>query len=48
MYQAAAAFRTMHDQPASRPLTVLQLLPALENGGAERSALEVARALVAA
>lgn len=50
MYQApaAAAFRTMHDQPASRPMTVLQLLPALENGGAERSALEVARALVAA
>lgn len=50
MYQApaAAAFRTMPDQPASRPLTVLQLLPALENGGAERSTLEIARALVAA
>lgn len=33
---------------APRRLTVVQLLPALENGGAERSALEVARALVAA
>ncbi|MGH8215378.1 MAG: glycosyltransferase [Rhodanobacteraceae bacterium] len=32
----------------SRHLTVVQLLPALENGGAERSTLEVARALVAA
>lgn len=31
-----------------RRLTVVQLLPALEAGGAERSALEVARALVAA
>ncbi|MFI4969103.1 MAG: glycosyltransferase [Lysobacterales bacterium] len=31
-----------------RALTVIQLLPALEAGGAERSALEVARALVAA
>lgn len=31
-----------------RRLTVVQLLPALENGGAERSALEVSRALVAA
>lgn len=30
-----------------RSLTVLQLLPALEAGGAERSALEIARALVA-
>lgn len=30
-----------------RSLTVMQLLPALEAGGAERSALEVARALVA-
>ena len=29
-------------------LTVVQLLPALENGGAERSTLEVSRALVAA
>ncbi|MGH8190857.1 MAG: glycosyltransferase [Rhodanobacteraceae bacterium] len=35
-------------EPASRPLAVVQLLPALENGGAERSTLEVARALVAA
>jgi glycosyltransferase involved in cell wall biosynthesis len=36
--------------PAAKPrrLTVVQLLPALENGGAERSTLEVARALVAA
>ncbi len=36
--------------PAANPrrLTVVQLLPALENGGAERSTLEVARALVAA
>lgn len=33
---------------AERRLTVVQLLPALEAGGAERSALEVARALVAA
>ena len=32
----------------SRRLTVVQLLPALENGGAERSTLEVAQALVAA
>ena len=30
------------------PLTVVQLLPALASGGAERSALEIARALVAA
>lgn len=30
-----------------RSLTVMQLLPALEAGGAERSALEIARALVA-
>ena len=29
-----------------RPLTVLQLLPALEGGGVERGTLEVARALV--
>ena len=33
---------------APRRLTVVQLLPALENGGAERSTLEVSRALVAA
>lgn len=32
----------------ARRLAVVQLLPALENGGAERSTLEVARALVAA
>ena len=31
-----------------RALTVVQLVPALEAGGAERSALEIARALVAA
>ncbi|HEU4855934.1 MAG TPA: glycosyltransferase [Rhodanobacteraceae bacterium] len=37
-------------EPAASPsrLTVVQLLPALENGGAERSALEVSRALVEA
>ncbi|MBS0432863.1 MAG: glycosyltransferase [Proteobacteria bacterium] len=34
--------------PPSRPLTVVQLMPAMESGGAERSTLEVARALVAA
>jgi glycosyltransferase involved in cell wall biosynthesis len=32
----------------TRPLTVLQLLPALESGGVERSALEIADALVRA
>lgn len=32
----------------ARGLTVMQLLPALESGGAERSAVEIARALVAA
>lgn len=31
-----------------RPLTVVQLIPALHSGGAERSALEIARALVTA
>ncbi|WP_300618248.1 glycosyltransferase [Dokdonella sp.] len=31
----------------SRPLTVVQLVPALDAGGAERSTLEIARALVA-
>ena len=31
----------------SRPLTVVQLLPALEAGGVERGTLEIARALVA-
>jgi glycosyltransferase involved in cell wall biosynthesis len=37
-------------EPAATPrhFTVVQLLPALENGGAERSALEVSRALVVA
>lgn len=32
----------------ARRLTVVQLIPALQSGGAERSALEIARALVAA
>ena len=32
----------------ARSLTVVQLIPALQSGGAERSALEIARALVAA
>ncbi|WP_242166178.1 glycosyltransferase [Lysobacter sp. M15] len=32
----------------TRPLTVVQLLPALETGGVERSALEIAAALVGA
>ncbi|MET0332177.1 MAG: glycosyltransferase, partial [Dyella sp.] len=31
-----------------RPLTVVQLIPAMHSGGAERSALEIARVLVAA
>ncbi|WP_049623093.1 glycosyltransferase [Frateuria defendens] len=34
--------------PAPRSLTIVQLIPALQSGGAERSTLEVARALVAA
>jgi glycosyltransferase involved in cell wall biosynthesis len=34
--------------PTPRRLTVVQLVPALENGGAERSTLEVSRALVSA
>lgn len=41
------AFVTEPAAPA-RHLTVVQLLPALENGGAERSTLEISRALVAA
>ncbi|TAN00303.1 MAG: glycosyltransferase [Rhodanobacteraceae bacterium] len=41
------AFVTEPAAPARR-LTVVQLLPALENGGAERSTLEISRALVAA
>ncbi len=46
----AAALQGHVTEPASalRPMTVVQLLPALENGGAERSALEVSRGLVAA
>ena len=35
-------------EPARRRLTVVQLLPALENGGAELSTLEIARALIRA
>jgi glycosyltransferase involved in cell wall biosynthesis len=35
-------------ESTSRPLTVVQLIPALHSGGAERSALEIARALVEA
>ena len=31
--------------PVGRPLTVMQLLPALESGGVERSTLEIAQAL---
>ena len=39
----------MASRPASiRPLTVVQLLPALESGGVERSTLEIAQALVEA
>jgi len=34
--------------PATRPLTVLQVLPALHSGGVERGTLDIARALVAA
>ncbi|EQD61461.1 hypothetical protein B1A_09697, partial [mine drainage metagenome] len=33
---------------AAQRLTVVQLIPALDSGGAERSTLEIARALVAA
>lgn len=39
------------DTPAARsstPMTVIQLMPAMHSGGAERSTLEIARALVAA
>ncbi len=45
---------TRSDQPSGsapekgRSLSVVQLVPALESGGAERSTLEIARALVAA
>ncbi|WP_407275560.1 glycosyltransferase family 4 protein [Halothiobacillus sp. DCM-1] len=34
--------------PPPRPLTVMQLLPALESGGVERGTLEIAEALIAA
>ncbi len=39
---------TTSDPIAGRALTVVQLVPALESGGAERSALEIAHALVMA
>jgi glycosyltransferase involved in cell wall biosynthesis len=39
---------TVDESSVSRALTVVQLLPAMHSGGAERSALEVGRALVAA
>ncbi|HEX7368975.1 MAG TPA: glycosyltransferase [Rhodanobacteraceae bacterium] len=44
------ALQEFEIEPVATPrrLTVVQLLPALENGGAERSTLEVSRALVAA
>ncbi len=47
---AAPVLQEFVTEPAPMPrrLTVVQLLPALENGGAERSALEVSRALVSA
>ena len=38
----------LHEQIRMRRLTVLQLLPALESGGVERSTLEIAEALVRA
>ena len=34
--------------PNAVPLSVLQVIPALEAGGAERTAVDVARAVVAA
>ncbi|TAN05976.1 MAG: glycosyltransferase [Rhodanobacteraceae bacterium] len=47
---ARSALQELVTEPVANPhrLTVVQLLPALDNGGAERSALEVSRALVAA
>jgi glycosyltransferase involved in cell wall biosynthesis len=42
------SFLAPEPTPVAQPLTVVQLIPALQNGGAERSALEIARALVAA
>ncbi|MGH8183521.1 MAG: glycosyltransferase [Rhodanobacteraceae bacterium] len=46
----ASATQEFVTAPAATPrrLTVVQILPALENGGAERSTLEVSSALVAA
>jgi glycosyltransferase involved in cell wall biosynthesis len=46
--QVSLAVPSMADSPTpqSRPLTVVQLVPAMESGGAERSTLEIARALV--
>jgi glycosyltransferase involved in cell wall biosynthesis len=49
MLTAVALQGPVPESAAAQPrLTVVQLLPALENGGAERSALEISRALVAA
>lgn len=38
----------MSQQPTSKPLTVVQILPALNSGGVERGTCDFARALVAA
>jgi glycosyltransferase involved in cell wall biosynthesis len=47
MFDAPNPQGTMTDRESPpKPLTVVQLVPALENGGAERSSLEIARALV--
>lgn len=49
MPTAVAQQGPVPESVAAQPrLTVVQLLPALENGGAERSTLEISRALVAA
>lgn len=42
------SFQEPEPTSVAQPLTVVQLIPSLENGGAERSVLEIARALVAA
>lgn len=44
--KASAPVVMSNPTPSARLLTVVQLIPALHSGGAERSALEVARALV--
>lgn len=38
----------VNSTPAQRPMTVMQLLPALESGGVERGTIEIAEALIAA